>query len=289
MNTATGDISRYCTEFWQETCPEENRDPMEAGFRAGMTGMHSRNLASVWVEMSNSLKMGLMKTSVLDLSEPEVLGICPETGLVSIPLAEIAGNGRSLDRSVEILKQRIDRAEKKGVPITRSLLEYWDDLDSYDVRVRGVYDLVITSMTTGVRCPGSFKLMLELSKGVGSYSVWLNHRCYPVYHELHHLLFSDEFREAMHGFYLPFMYLYLLGHHPIVHISQDVWRNDETIDEIVNLVSGFFGMSRVTDADMKRRIRDYFLSRVKEGMNHGETVTTTGMMVWDRRDRRTGS
>ena len=165
-----------------------------------------------------------------------------------------------------------------------TLLRNWDEIDLDLEGLRGRFDLVIASMTPAVRCPSTFKNMLEASKRVCYYSGWVNRKWDPSYYELHRLLFNDEFREGNHGFYLPFMYLYMLGYRPVVKLSQDVWKSDETVDEMIDSVCGFFHTSRDIDEDLKSRIKEYYLSRAKDGRYQSETVATTGMMFWDMRD-----
>ncbi|MFH0968471.1 MAG: class I SAM-dependent methyltransferase, partial [Methanobacteriota archaeon] len=256
MNTTAHMNNRYWTDFWEEaTRPEKNRGPMQAGFWNNMAARYSRNVSAEKEEKRTSTILSLIETTGIDLSSAQVLDIGAGTGSLSIPLAKKGAKVTALDFSAEMLKRLTDRAAKEGVTITRTLQKSWDEIDLDGEGFRGSFDLVIASMTPAVRCPQTFNLMLEASKGVCYYSGWVNRRWDPAYYELHRLLFNKEFKEGMHGFYLPFMYLYMQGYRPVIELSQDVWKNDETVDEIVDSTVGFFSVSREIDENMKSRMR----------------------------------
>ena len=277
--------SRYWTEFWQEsTRPGKNRGPMQAGFWDNMAGRYSRNLPAGREKDRLNMVFELIENTGLDLSGAEVLDIGAGTGALSIPLARRGAKVTAVDFSAEMLKKLESRAAQEKVSIARTVLRSWDEIDLDAEGFRERFDLVIASMTPAVRCPSTFNLMLEASKGVCYYSGWMNRKWDPAFYELYRLLFNEKFRESPHGFYLPFMFLYLNGYRPTVRIRQDIWRSEETIDEMVDTVSGFFSLSKDIDEDMKSRMREYFLERAKDGKYISETIATTGMMVWDKED-----
>lgn len=229
--------------------------------------------------------LNLIETTGLDLPGAQVLDIGAGTGSIAIPLAKKGAEVTTVDFSEGMLKKLSDRAEKEGVSMARTLLLNWDKVDLDVEGLRGRFDLVIASMTPAVRCPATLNRMLETAKGVCYYSGWVNRRWDPSYYELYRLLFSDEFREGMHGFYLPFMSLYMQGYRPEVQLNRDVWKSNETVDEMVNSVCGFFHTSLEIDEGMKDRIREYYKVRARDGRYQSETIATTGMMVWDMRKK----
>lgn len=275
--------SRYWAEFWEQASRQgKNRGPMLAGFWDNMAGKFARNAPAGRGEERVDSVMKMIEQTGIDVSGAQVLDIGAGTGSLAIPLAKRGATVTAIDFSPEMLKNLNQRARDENLPIT-TLLKSWDEIDLDGEGFRGAFDLVIASMTPAVRCPDTFRLMHEASRGICYYSGWVHRKWDPAYFELYRMLFQDEFREGMHGFYLPFMYLYMNGYRPDVQISQNVWKSEETIDEMVQSVTGFFSVSREIDDGMKEQIRQYFQSRNTNGKYQSETTAITGMMVWDVR------
>lgn len=277
---------QYWEEFWEEsTRSQKNRGPMQVGFWNSMSDKYDRNQDKEKSESRTSRILNLIKKSGINFSDISVLDIGAGTGSLTIPLAKAGARVTALDFSEGMLNKLSERARMEGIVLTDILHRNWDELDVAAEGMKGKFDLVIASMTPAVRCPETFGKMLDVSKGVCYYSGWVNRRWDPSYYELYRLLFNEEYREGMHGFYLPFMELYLKGYHPRVDIVQDVWKSDETIDEVVDSVCGFFHSSRDITDQIREQIRVFYESKVQNGKYHSETKATTGMMVWDVRER----
>jgi len=273
---------RYWEEFWDEsTSSHKHRGPMQAGFWNSMSGKYDRNQDQQRAEVRISRILNLISDSGLEISGAEVLDIGAGTGNVAIPLAKAGARVTALDFSDGMLSKLSERAKEEGVTLAGILHRNWDELDVISEGMKGKFDLVIASMTPAVRCPATFEKMLDVSKGLCYYSGWVNRKWDASYYELYRKLFHEEFREGMHGFYLPFMDLYLRGYNPKIKIIQDVWKNDETIDEVVDSVCGFFHTSRDITDGIRNQIRTYYESKSIDGRYLSETVATTGMMVWN--------
>ncbi len=254
---------------------------MQAGFWNFMSGKYDRHQDQERADERIFRILNLITSSGIELQDASVLDIGAGTGSIAIPLAKAGAHVTALDFSDGMLSKLSERATMEGVTLAGILHRNWDELDVATEGMKGKFDLVIASMTPAVRCPATFEKMLNVSKGVCYYSGWVHRRWDASYYELYRMLFNEEFREGMHGFYLPFMELYLRGYHPKVEIVQDVWKNDETVDEVVNSVCGFFHTSRDITDQMREQIRTYYEAKVKDKRYLSETVATTGMMVWN--------
>jgi len=275
--------SRYWTEYWKEAVSHGRKGgPMQAGFwdkRAGQfakkpAGREEDRLAGV---------LELIGQTRLEIEGATVLDIGAGTGALAIPLAERGAKVTAVDFSGEMLKHLLERADEANVGIERTVFLSWDEVDLDAEGFRKNFDLVIASMTPAVQSPETFNLMLEAAKGVCYYSGWIDRRWDPAYHELYRMLFNEEFRQMSHGFSYPFMYLYMNEYRPIIRIRQDVWKGDETVEEMVDTVAGFFSTTKEIDESMKARMWKYFTARVTDERYSSQTTATTGTMVWDMR------
>ncbi|NLV26044.1 MAG: class I SAM-dependent methyltransferase [Methanomicrobiales archaeon] len=271
-------------DFWQEAIQEGvRRGPMNPGFWNHMAGKYERNKDLKRESERLETIFNLLKSTGIKLDGARVLDIGGGTGALAIPLAKSGARVTVVDFSEGMLQKLKERAQKEQVPIERTILSSWDAIDLEKEGFKKQFDIVLASMTPAVRTPDDFRLMLEASKGVCYYSGWVKRKWSPEYYELYRDLFHEEHRDGTHGIYLPFMYLYMLGYQPDIVLKQDEWQSEETLDEIVETVSGFFGVTKHIDEDKKTKIREYFARKTDNGVYHSKTMVTTGMMVWDMR------
>jgi SAM-dependent methyltransferase len=277
--------SRYWEEFWHKaTLPAKDRGPMQVGFWDNKAESFGRNMTDGRREKKLKTVLDLINSTGLDLAGAEVLDIGAGTGALAIPLAKMGARVTVVDFSAEMLKRLNQRAEDENVILTRTVLASWDKIDLDAEGFCKKFDLVIASMTPAVQTPDAFNLMLEASRGICFYSGWVDRKRDPAFNELYRTLFNQEFREGSHGFYLPFMDLYLKGYRRTVTLRQEVQHGDETVDEMVNSIVGFFSATKDIDTAMRNQIHEFILTRSKDGKYYSESVATTGMMVWDMRD-----
>jgi hypothetical protein len=52
-----------------------------------------------------------------------------------------------------------------------------------------------------------------------------------------------------------------MGIRPTIKLSKNTWNSDETVESMVETVSGFFSGSKDIDDEMKARMRKYFEER----------------------------
>ncbi len=272
-------------EYWQQVTPAIGRGPRQASFWDRRAGKYAEYTAGDRRDGKLKAALDLIEGTGLKLEGAEVLDIGAGPGTFAIPLARMGARVTAVDISAEMLKRLEKRAAEEKITSVRTVLSPWKDLDLDALGFKGKFDLVIASMTPGINGPETFDMMLEASKGVCYYSGWVNRKWDRAYYELYRMLFNEEFKEASHGLYLPFMYLYTMGYRPTLRIKQDIWKRDESVEDIVDDVSGFFSSTKDIDEGMKDRMRAYFLERSKGGMYHSESVAVTGMMVWEKNGR----
>ena len=277
--------SRHWTEYWQQTVGQKGKGgPMQAGFWDNRAGQFAKKPAGREEDRLGGV-LDLIGQTGLEIDGATVLDIGAGTGALAIPLAKMGARVTALDFSAGMLKHLVKRAAEEKAGIERTVLVSWDEVDLDAAGFRKNFDLVIASMTPAVQTPETFGLMLDSARGVCYYSGWIDRRWDRAYHELYRMLFNEEFQQRSHGFLYPFMYLYINGFHPVVRIRQDVWKGDETVEELVETVAGFFSATKEINESMKARMREYFAARATDGKYASQTTATTGTMVWDMRRR----
>lgn len=245
-------------EYWRHVTPAIGRGPRNKSFWDKRTEKYAENISSERREGKLNSALELIKTTGLNIEGADVLDIGSGPGTFAIPLAKMGAKVTAVDISTEMLKRLEKRAAEEGISSITTVNMPWNHLDLDAMGFRGKFDLVIASMTPGINGPETFDMMLECSKGVCYYSGWVNRKWDDAYFDLYRMLFNEEFKEASHGFYLPFMYLYTMGYRPAIKINREVWKSEETIEDMVDMVSGFFSSTKDIDEEMKDRMREYF-------------------------------
>jgi len=287
IENTSDENSRYWREYWEWAAQQRRKDrgPMQSGFWDRMAGRYSEKDPADREEPRLDAAFDLIESTGLGLAGAEVLDIGAGTGSLAIPLARRGARVTAVDFSAGMLKQLEERAAREGVSIARTIHASWDEIDLDAEGLRGQFNLVIASMTPAVRRPVTFSLMQEAAKELCYYKGWVNREWDPAFYELYRLLFDEEFPVNSHGLSFPLVDLYLKGYRPTIRIEQEEWRSEETVDDMVERVSGFFSSTKDIDEAMKDRMREYLRERARGGKYLSKTVATTGMMIWDVRAR----
>ncbi len=280
------DNARYWAEYWaQSVKPGVHIGTMQAAFWDRMSSRFMKNRSPEKEEERVRTLLDLVSSTGLDINGADVLDIGAGTGSLSIPLAKRGAKVTALDFSSGMLKKLQTRADEENVHIHRIIQANWGEIDLDTEGLRGGYDLVIASMTPAVSDPQSFDLMMSASRKVCYYSGWVNRRWDIAYYEIHRMIFDKEYETGVHGVYLPFMYLYLQGYHPDILIKQDNWKNETPVDEMAEIISGFFNITPEIYPGARARIEEYLLQNGKDGVYCEEAVSVSAMMVWDKLKR----
>ncbi|HPW73423.1 MAG: class I SAM-dependent methyltransferase [Methanothrix sp.] len=272
----------YLAEHWRNLTQNRRRGPHSALFWDRRAEGYSRGVSKERKQNKSDQFFDLIASTGLSLDGAEVLDIGSGPGTLALPLAELGAKVTAIDISEQMLAHLKKRAAEEGLNIERSIHSGWSEIDIDSQGFRGRFDLVVASMTPGIDGPDSFEKMMAASKGVCYYSNFVARRWDPSYYELYRMLFNESYPEGGYGFSLPFMYLYSMGYRPAIKLSKSSWKNEETVENTVETVSGFFSSSKIIDEDMKLRIREYFEKRAENGLVQSTSDSIIGMMVWKK-------
>ncbi|MDD2836688.1 MAG: class I SAM-dependent methyltransferase [Methanothrix sp.] len=279
------DDTACLAEHWRGLSQKRRDGPQSALFWDKRAEVFSRNIKGDRREKRRAEVFELIKKTGLELNGANVLDIGCGPGTLAVPLAEMGARVTALDISAQMLKRLENRSREEGLTSIKTILSSWCDIDIDAQGFRSRFDLVIASMTPGINGPETFDKMMQASRNVCYYSNFVSRKWDISYYELYQMLFGEKYGEGGYGFHLPFMYLYSMGCRPVIKISKNNWKSDETVDSMVETVSGFFGGRKDIDDEMRLRMRRYFEERAEGGNYHSETESITGMMVWEKNGR----
>jgi SAM-dependent methyltransferase len=279
------DDTACLAEHWRSLSQKRRDGPQSALFWDKRAEGFSRNIKSDRREKKRAEVFDLIKKTGLELNGADVLDIGCGPGTLAVPLAEMGARVTALDISAEMLKKLENRAMEEGLNSIETILSSWNDIDIDAQGFQSRFDLVIASMTPGINGPETFEKMMQASRNVCYYSNFVSRKWDVSYYELYQMLFGEKYGDGGYGFHLPFMYLYSMGCRPVIKISKNNWKIEETVDSMVETVSGFFGGRKDIDDEMRLRMRRYFEERAEGGKYHSATESITGMMVWEKNAR----
>jgi len=266
-----------------------------------MESLSNNSLAKVWNRRSDTFVRNTggehrqqRASDLLDLlglagfspAGAKVLDIGCGPGTHTLPLARAGAVVTSLDISKAMLDRVMETARQEGLRVSTHECSWWDaDIDR--LGFRGRFDLVIASMTPGVRDRKTFSRMMACSKGYCYYSNFIHKQGDTMLPDIYTRILGEQPRTNAHGpnFTYPLMYLYTQGYRPQVKISRPKrdgipeWREEaeKTID--------FLGSTRDFSKDTKVKIRDYYRQAAEDGRFASGPGTYIGMMVWKVKNR----
>ncbi|HPS91419.1 MAG TPA: class I SAM-dependent methyltransferase [Methanothrix sp.] len=272
-------------EHWTSLSQNRKSGPQSALFWDRRAEGFSRRIKGDRKEKRTDEVLGIIKSTGLDFDGAEVLDIGCGPGTFAIPLARMGAKVTALDISEQMLKHLQERTAEENISSIRTLQSSWDEIDIDAQGFRGGFDLVMASMTPGINSPESFEKMMQASRRVCYYSNFVSRKWDASYYDLYQSLFGEKFADGGHGFHIPFMYLYSLGYRPAMKLSKRGWESDETVQSMVDTVSGFFSGRKDVNDEMKARMKKYFEERATDGMYHSTSESITGIMVWEKNGR----
>ncbi|MDD4498399.1 MAG: class I SAM-dependent methyltransferase [Methanosarcinaceae archaeon] len=167
----------------------------------------------------------------------KVLDIGCGPGTLTLPLSRLGAKVTSFDISSGMLKKLKETVKKEALPVEVIEGSWWTaDID--ELGFRNEYDLVIASMTPGIRDVENFDRMMACSKNLCYYSNFLRREEDRAYRELRSLIPGENSVNNMNGMVYPFMYLYLSGYRPSVRINHSEWKEETAWKEAAERESG---------------------------------------------------
>jgi len=231
--------------------------------------------------------LGLLEEAGFKAKGATVLDIGCGPGTLSIPLARLGADVTSLDIAPGMLEELKKYADDEGLAVHPLECSWWTaDIDQLGFRNK--FDLVLASMTPGVRDAETFDRMMACSKKYCYYSHFLGGGPHGLNPEIRKIIGEGSEVGARQGgpghgpgIAYPFMYLYALGYQPLVRFSHRRWRMETGWEEAADRTLGFLEHDGSCDAAAKKKIRDYYKARAKDGKYRMQSEMYTGMMVWN--------
>lgn len=226
----------------------------------------------------------------------KVLDIGCGPGTLSIPLARAGADVTSLDVAPGMLAELKKYADEEKIPVHPVECSWWTaDIDKLGYRNK--FDLVLASMTPGVKDAETLDRMMACSKKYCYYSNFLGGGVPGgvAQMEIHRILENSkktqDFQRPQgrgHGpnLMFPFLYLYTVGYRPFIRFNHNRRKEETAWEKAADRMIEFIGDDKNCDAGAKRKIRAYYKAQAKDGKYTSQSDMYTGMMVWTIKNRK---
>ncbi|MDD4749999.1 MAG: methyltransferase domain-containing protein [Methanosarcinaceae archaeon] len=271
------------TECWEKATKKGSNlldEARMAEFWNKRSESYSKNISKGKRWKKSEVVLELLKTAGFEPEGSKVLDIGCGPGTLSLPLARQGAEVTAFDISSGMLKSLSKLVKKEALPVEVFEGSWWTaDID--ELGFRNEYELVIASMTPGVRDIEAFEKMMACSKKLCYYSNFLSREEDKAYREIRSSILRENSCNNMNGLIFPFMYLYLAGYSPLVRINHSKWKEEMNWKEAAAKAIEFLERDRVFEEEIKEKIRAYYKKASSRGSYRSESDVYTGMMVWD--------
>jgi len=236
--------------------------------------------------------IGFLEEAGFRANGAKILDIGCGPGTLSIPLARAGADVTSLDVAPGMLAELKKYADEEKIPVHPVECSWWTaDIDRLGYRKK--FDLVLASMTPGVKDAETLEKMMACSKKYCYYSNFLGSGVPGMAHkEIRQIL--DKGKNGQEpgasaygvchghgpGIIYPFFYLYTTGYRPFVRFSHNRRKEELEWTQAAERMIKFLEHEESCDAAAKRKIRAYYKACANDGKYVSQSDTYTVMLIW---------
>jgi Methylase involved in ubiquinone/menaquinone biosynthesis len=280
--------ANFASAQWGLTMSESEHFSLEKCTPDAKVAVWDKMAASYDVAMGADMRRvdaAIERLSALGAITPDtvVLDIGSGTGAYTLALAKKCKTIYALDSSLGMQKVLLEKAEKVGIKNVISIIDDWKSV-SLDALPK--FDLVLSSLNTGINDDKSLIKMNRVSSGFCCYVTAYGAAQNPVRSDIQKLVFGRELKKAGGNDIIhPFNIIYGLGYRPELTYAPCEWSKHEAPDAALEAICREFARYGLIEEALRERLRSYIMSRLNErGLLSQSQKSTVGIMIWDTRE-----
>lgn len=210
----------------------------------------------------------------------EVLDIGAGAGVLTIPFAREVRRVVALEPAPTMLKVLRRRVEAEGLDNVHFLDREWEKIDPVTEGLAGGFDLVIASLTPGVRDPETLLKMNECSRKWCFLCEYAGRRSVPLREELWRLIVGGNIPLPGFDIFYPLNYLYVSGYNPSLQVCEEFRDEELPVADVVSSLEDFFSIYVNMTQEVRAIIKDYINQRAVNGVFREKHWERFGMILW---------